>query len=177
MSNVRYVAVLQVTTKLDKIIYMQPVFTPKKDYFAPMHTTEHVLNQTMVRMFGCARSRNAHIEKNKSKCDFFLSQAPTQAQMQELQEKVNEVLAQHLPVTEKILSRAEAQEIKGLDFSKLPAEAGDELRIVFVGDYDACPCIGAHVENTAQTGQFVISSWDFENGRLRIRFKLESEGI
>ena len=93
--------------------------------------------------------------------------------MQELQEKVNEVLSKHLPVTERVLSRAEAQQVQGLDFSKLPAEAGDELRIVFVGDYDACPCIGAHVENTKETGRFVISSWDYENGRLRIRFKLE----
>ena len=73
-----------------------------------------------------------------------------------------------------MLSRAEAARVEGLDFSKLPPEAGDELRIVFVGDYDACPCIGAHVENTKETGHFVISSWDYENGRLRIRFKLEN---
>ena len=153
---------------------MQPVFTPKKDYFAPMHTTEHVLNQTMVRMFGCARSKNAHIEKNKSKCDYFLQQAPTQAQIDELQVRVNEILAQNLPVTIRVLSRAEAEKLPGLDMGKLPPNAGDELRIVFVGEYDACPCIGAHVENTAQTGRFVISSWDYENGRLRIRFKLEN---
>lgn len=38
----------------------------KKDYHRPMHTAEHILNQTMVRMFGCARSANAHIEKKKS---------------------------------------------------------------------------------------------------------------
>ena len=44
-----------------------PSFQPKKDYFEPMHTAEHILNQTMVRMFGCPRSRNAHIEKTKSK--------------------------------------------------------------------------------------------------------------
>ena len=153
---------------------MQPVFIPKKDYFAPMHTTEHVLNQTMVRMFGCERSKNAHIEKNKSKCDYFLPQAPTQEQMEEVQTRVNEVLAQHLPVTTKNISRAEAEKAEGLDLSKLPAEASGDLRIVFVGDYDACPCIGAHVENTSQTGRFVISSWDYENGRLRIRFKLEN---
>lgn len=153
---------------------MQPVFTPKKDYFAPMHTTEHVLNQTMVRMFGCERSKNAHIEKNKSKCDYFLPQAPTQAQIDALEQKVNEVLAQNLPVTIQVLSRAEAEKLPGLDMGKLPPTVGDELRIVFVGEYDACPCIGAHVENTAQTGRFVISSWDYENGRLRIRFKLEN---
>ena len=153
---------------------MQSVFTPKKDYFAPMHTTEHVLNQTMVRMFGCERSKNAHIEKNKSKCDYFLSQAPTDEQINQVQMRVNEILAQRLPVTTKVLSRAEAEQVPGLDLSKLPPDATQELRIVFVGDYDACPCIGAHVENTSQTGRFVISSWDYENGRLRIRFKLEN---
>lgn len=32
---------------------------------APMHTVEHILNATMVKTFGCPRSRNAHIEKRK----------------------------------------------------------------------------------------------------------------
>ena len=38
----------------------------------PAHTSEHILNATMVKMFGCPRSRNAHIEKKKSKCDYIL---------------------------------------------------------------------------------------------------------
>ena len=151
----------------------QDLFTPKKDYFAPMHTAEHVLNQTMARLFGCERSKNAHIEKNKSKCDYFLPAAPTQQQMDEVQKQVNGVLSRHLPVTAKNLSRAKAEQIAGLDLSKLPLDAGDTLRVVFVGDYDACPCIGAHVENTSEVGRFVISSWDWQDGRLRIRFKLD----
>lgn len=152
---------------------MDAVFTPKKDYFAPMHTAEHVLNQTMVRLFACERSKNAHIEKSKSKCDYFLPSAPTQQQMDKVQTQVNEVLAKQLPVTAKTLPRAEAAQIPGLDLSKLPAGAGETLRVVFIGDYDACPCIGAHVQNTAEVGRFVISSWDWQEGRLRIRFKLD----
>lgn len=153
---------------------MESVFTPKKDYCAPMHTAEHVLNQTMVRLFGCERSKNAHIEKNKSKCDYFLASAPSQEQLERVQALVNEVLSQNLPVTSKVLPRSEAAQIPGLDLSKLPADAGEELRIVFVGDYDACPCIGAHVQNTSETGRFIITSWDWAAGRLRIRFKLEN---
>ena len=38
-----------------------------KEEFPPAHTAEHLLNQTMVRMFGCERSTNAHIERKKSK--------------------------------------------------------------------------------------------------------------
>ena len=33
---------------------------------APMHTAEHLLNATMVKTFGCPRSRNAHLERKKS---------------------------------------------------------------------------------------------------------------
>lgn len=36
-----------------------------KAEYPPMHTAEHILNQTMVRMFGCPRSKNAHIERKK----------------------------------------------------------------------------------------------------------------
>lgn len=148
-----------------------PSFTAKKDYFEPMHTAEHILNQTMVRMFGCGRSQNAHIEKSKSKCDFALSSAPAPADMQELERRVNEVIAADLPVTCKVLPRQEAQKVA--DLSKLPPTAGDSLRMVYIGDYDVCPCIGKHVENTAQIGRFKLASWEYVSGRLRIRFKLE----
>ena len=114
----------------------------KKDYHRPMHTAEHILNQTMVRMFGCARSANAHIEKKKSKCDYYLPLAPTEEQVAEIQRKVNDVIARHLPVYEELLSREEAAKIA--DLSKLPADVSETLRIIRVGDYDACACIGQH---------------------------------
>ncbi len=146
-------------------------FQPKKDYFEPMHTAEHILNQTMVRMFGCPRSRNAHIEKTKSKCDYELNHAPSQEQITEIEQKVNQIIAQNLPVTCRMMTREEAAKIS--DTSKLPSGAGDMLRVVFVGEYDACPCIGKHVENTSQIGHFKITTWDWQPGRLRLRFKLE----
>ena len=60
-----------------------------------------------------------------------------------------------------------------MDLSKLPADASETLRIVRVGDYDVCACIGTHVENTYEIGRFKIISHSFENGTLRLRFKLE----
>ena len=39
---------------------------------APMHTTEHIVNRTMVNLFGCERAVSAHIERKKSKLDFAL---------------------------------------------------------------------------------------------------------
>lgn len=143
---------------------------PKKRYNEPMHTCEHILNQTMVRMFGCGRSINAHIERRKSKCDYLLAQPPTEEQLAEIVKKVNEIIVSHLPVYEQLMPMENAAKI--VDLSKLPADASDILRLIHVGDYDACACIGQHVENTAELGHFEIISHDYDNGRWRVRFRL-----
>lgn len=141
-----------------------------KAEYPPMHTVEHILNQTMVRMFGCGRSRNAHIERKKSKCDYSLPCAPSEEQIAEVERRVNEVIAQQLPVTVEFVTRDNVPE--GVDLGKLPADASETLRIVRVGDYDTCACIGTHVENTSEIGCFKIISHSYENGTLRLRFKL-----
>ena len=142
-----------------------------KAEYPPMHTTEHILNQTMVRMFGCSRSKNAHIERKKSKCDYLLAQAPTDEQMAEIARIVNEVIDRHLPVMSEYMPQAEAS--RYVDLSKLPDDASETLRIVRVGDYDVCACIGEHVDNTSEIGHFKMLNYEFADGRLRLRFKLE----
>ncbi|MBQ7946531.1 MAG: hypothetical protein IJ280_07455 [Bacteroidales bacterium] len=142
-----------------------------KAEYPPMHTAEHILNQTMVRMFGCPRSKNAHIERKKSKCDYLLETAPTPEQVAEIESRVNEVIAADLPVSIDFVTHEEAAKI--VDMSKLPEDVSQTLRIVRIGDYDACACVGAHVESTGEIGQFVIISSDWEEGRWRVRFKLK----
>lgn len=142
----------------------------KKLYNEPMHTCEHILNQTMVRMFKCGRSVNAHIERKKSKCDYSLDCEPTFDQILEIVSAVNGVIEQNLPVYEELMSREDAAKI--VDLTKLPDEASETLRIIKVGEYDACACIGQHVDNTSELGRFEIISHNYENGRWRVRFKL-----
>lgn len=143
-----------------------------KEEFPPMHTAEHILNATMVKLFGCPRSRNAHIERKKSKCDYLLPACPTEEQIKEIEDKVNEVIAGNLPVTMEFVTQEEARRIEGLDLSKLPDDASETLRIVRIGDYDVCACIGLHVDNTSKVGTFKIISYDWNEGTLRLRFKL-----
>lgn len=141
-----------------------------KEEYPPMHTAEHILNGTMVRLFGCPRSRNAHIERKKSKCDYLLDSCPTDEQVEEIERTVNEVIARNLDVTVYFMTREQAAKI--VDLSKLPENVSETLRIVRVGDYDACACIGAHVNNTSEIGTFKILSHDFEDGRWRVRWKV-----
>ena len=136
-------------------------------------STEHILNQTMVRMFGCPRSRNAHVEKKKSKCDYILDAEPTPEQVAEIESKINAVIGQNLDVTIEFMARDEAAGL--VDLSKLPEDASETLRIVRIGDYDTCACIGAHVQNTSEIGTFKVISHSFENGVWRLRWKVISQ--
>ena len=141
-----------------------------KQEFPPAHTAEHILNQTMVRMFGCTRSRVNHIERKKSKCNYDLPTCPTEEQIREVEAEVNRIIGADMEVSERYVSRAEVpQEI---DLSKLPADASETLRLVYVGDYDVCPCLGAHVRRTGEIGSFRISSTSFNEGNFRIVFRV-----
>ncbi len=137
-----------------------------------MHTVEHLLNATMVKTFGCSRSRNAHIERKKSKCDYELASCPSEAEMKLIEDKVNEVIKMNLPVTIELMPRQKASLI--VDLSKLPNDVSETLRIVRIGNYDTCACIGAHVKNTQEINNFKIISYDYNQERcvLRVRFKL-----
>lgn len=136
----------------------------------PSHTCEHVLNATMVAMFGCPRSRNAYVERKKSKCDYLLDAEPSAETVAEIERKVNEVIASGLDVTVEFVTRDQAASI--VDLSKLPEDASETLRIVRIGDYDACACIGAHVSNTSEIGQFKIISHSYADGVWRLRWKV-----
>lgn len=136
-----------------------------------MHTAEHLLNQSMVRMFGCGRAFSSHIEKKKSKCDYRFGHDLTPEERAGLEAMVNEAVRADLPVSEEFVPLAVARE--KFDLSRLPeGAAGDTLRVIKIGDYDACPCIGKHVGSTLEIGVFRIISTGFGNGVLRIRFRL-----
>lgn len=146
-----------------------------KQYNPQMHSAEHILNQTMVRMFSCGRSFSNHIEKKKSKCDYHFDRNLTEEEINRIDDKVNEIIQQDLIVTEEFYSRDDAKKIFNL--SRLPEDAGEKVRVIKVGEYDACPCSGLHVKNTQEIGSFRIISTDFNEGVLRVRFKLQDEKV
>lgn len=155
-----------------------------KDEFPPAHTAEHLLNQLMVRMFGCERSRNAHIERKKSKISYILEQKPDRKAEKEIERQMNELIAEDKDVTFEYVTRAELEGIMMdaapgspdalLSLERLPEDASETIRLVRIGDYDVCPCIGKHVRSTAQIGRFEMlgTNWDEGQHSFRIRFKI-----
>ncbi len=143
----------------------------KKQVDPSMHSAEHILNQTMGRLFDCDRCFSAHIERKKSKCDYRFDRPLRDEQLKTLEKEVNRVIQADLHVSEEFISLDSAR--KAYNLSRLPDDAGDHIRIVTVGDYDHCPCIGPHVSSTGEIGAFRITSSGYENGVLPIRFRLK----
>jgi Ser-tRNA(Ala) deacylase AlaX len=155
-----------------------------KEEFPPAHTAEHLLNQLMVRMFGCERSRNAHIERKKSKISYILERKPDRKIEKEIERRMNELIEEDMPVTFELVTRAELEGLimsadpdspdAQLSLDRLPDDASDTIRLVRIGDFDVCPCIGKHVRSTAQIGRFEMlgTNWDEHEKSFRVRFKI-----
>jgi len=121
-------------------------------------------------MFDCGRCFSAHIEKKKSKCDYRFERELSQSEVVQIQARVNDIIQKNMSVSEEYITRAAA--VQHYNTEKLPPDSGDRIRIIRIGDYDTCPCIGPHVKSTREIGPFRITTTSFEDGVLRIRYKL-----
>ena len=143
-----------------------------KEEFPPAHTAEHLLNQTMMRLFGCERSKNAHVERKKSKISYILDHKPTRQEEKEIERRMNELINEDLPVSFEYVTHDNIPE--GISLDRLPEDASETLRLVRIGDYDVCPCIGKHVRSTSQIGRFEMlgTNWDEMTHSFLIRYKV-----
>lgn len=143
-----------------------------KQEYAPAHTAEHLLNQLMIRLFGCERSNNAHIERKKSKISYVLDHKPSRQEEKQIEVEMNRLIEEDLPVKFEFVDRDHVPENVKLD--RLPDDASETIRLVRIGDYDVCPCIGKHVRSTSQIGHFQMlgTNWDEMTHTFRIRFKI-----
>jgi len=138
----------------------------------------------MMRMFGCERSRNAHVERKKSKISYILDRKPDRKEEKEIEDRMNELIREDLPVTFEYVTRVELEGMimdadpdspdSKLSLDRLPADSSDTIRLVRIGDFDVCPCIGKHVRSTSQIGRFELlgTNWDNDKRSFRVRYKI-----
>jgi len=85
---------------------------------------------------------------------------------------MNRLIEEDLPVTYELVERNNLPE--NVTLERLTEEASEKIRLVIIGDYDVCPCIGKHVRSTKQIGKFELlgTNWDEHSKSFRIRFKV-----
>ena len=143
-----------------------------KEEYPPAHTAEHILNGTMDRLYHCGRAFSSHVERKKSKLDYHLPIPLTSQQIADLELRVNEVINRNLEVWSEVALKSDVS--NRFDLSRLPQDASDTVKIVHVGDYDECLCVGLHVRTTSEIGRFRISSSRWQEGVQRLVFRLDA---
>ena len=85
---------------------------------------------------------------------------------------MKELIDEDIPVTFEYATLDNLPE--GVSADRLPADVSDTIRLVRIGDYDICPCIGRHVRSTGQIGRFEMlgTNWDEHEHSFRVRFKI-----
>ena len=125
------------------------------------HTATHILLSALQKVLGDhVEQAGSYVGNDRLRFDFNNSQAMTAEEIAKVEEMVNDVVLQALPVETKVLAIEDAKKLGATAI--FGEKYGEVVRVVAVGGFEA-PfdlefCGGTHLTNSAQIGQFRIVS-------------------
>ena len=125
------------------------------------HTATHILLSALQKVLGPqVEQAGSYVGSDRLRFDFNHHQAMTADEIAKVEEMVNDVVLQALPVETKVLGIEEAKKLGATAI--FGEKYGEVVRVVAVGDFndpfDLEFCGGTHLTNSAQIGQFRIVS-------------------
>ena len=125
------------------------------------HTATHILLSALQKVLGPqVEQAGSYVGSDRLRFDFNHFQAMTAEELSKVEEMVNDVVLQALPVETKVLGIEEAKKLGATAI--FGEKYGEVVRVVAVGDFsdpfDLEFCGGTHLTNSAQIGQFRIVS-------------------
>ncbi|MFB6099488.1 MAG: alanyl-tRNA editing protein, partial [Salinibacter sp.] len=128
----------------------------RRETLKRMHTAQHVVSKVVLDEFGAQTAGN-QIHEDRSRIDFEPASF-SDADVEAIEARTNEVLAADLPVTKEEMARAEAEEQtpEGRGLLDMIPDHVDPLRMVAIEEFDLCPCGGTHVDHLGEVGRIKI---------------------
>ena len=132
------------------------------------HTGQHLLSAVVARELGAA-TVGFRLGAVETTVDLAVP-ALTADALGRLQQQVNRVVMQAVPVTQRWVERSEAEALLAAGvLRKLPERAG-ALRIVSIAGVDENACGGTHVSHTAGIGPILLRAVEKVRGNSRLAF-------
>ncbi len=98
--------------------------------------------------------------------------ALSETQIAEVQEFANKIIRAALPVEAKIVPREDMHRYPIRRKIKFPQ---DDVRLLFIGNYDCTGCGGTHVRNTAEVGLIKLTGTEKIRGHTRVHAKIGNQ--
>ncbi len=133
---------------------------------ARLHTATHIMLAGLRNMFGeDVYQRGSNITPERLRFDFNLDHKMTAEELEKLENFVNSVIKQGIPVTCEIMTvdKAKASGALGIFTNKY----GDEVKVYTIGDVSKEICGGPHAENTSELHHFKILKEESSSSGIR----------
>lgn len=129
------------------------------------HTGQHILSQAFERVLG-AETVSFHLGSEASTIDLSLVAPLARDAVARVEEAANAVVLANTPVTAREYDR---QALRRVALRRVPEVEGP-VRVVHIGDYDACACGGTHVRAAGEVGVIHVSRWERRRDLARVEF-------
>ena len=138
------------------------------------HSSLHLLQSALREIIGDhIHQAGSYAGDEYGRFDFTHFEKVTEKQLQEIEERVNEMIMSNNPVVTEVLSIEDAKQTGAI--ALFDEKYGDSVRVVSMGDVSKEFCGGTHVSNTQEIGVFkIVSEESIGSGirRMTTRTKL-----
>lgn len=136
------------------------------------HSAQHVISRFFQLQYK-TDTVSTQLKLNKSRLDFHPLSKLTPNQLKTIEEQINDLLVESLPITITTLPRSEAfaflkEKKYQTQYLEMIPKSIQEIRIISIGNYDFASCAGTHIRNTSEIGSIALISTK-NKGKLRER--------
>ena len=133
------------------------VFKEERERTMRHHTSTHLLHAGLRYYLGDhVKQAGSLVSPNRLRFDFTHFSQVEQGVLREIENFVNQVIQQNIPVKTHLMSKKEAMESGAMAIFE--EKYGDVVRVIEIGDVSKELCGGTHVRSTGEIGLFKILS-------------------
>lgn len=136
-----------------------------------LHTAHHLLLAALQEKFGkSVKQKGSNITEERLRMDFSFDRKMTDEEKKEIEDRVNQLIEEGIPVLKREMSRDEAEKIGAeMEFG---AKYPDKVSVYFVEKEDGSViskefCGGPHITNTKEIGKFKILKEEASSAGIR----------
>lgn len=137
----------------------------RRSDFMQQHSGQHILSRAFEEVLD-ARTVGFHLSDDYVSVDLDIGLVSSE-DVDRVEDRANEVVFQDVPVFAREYAK---DDLPSGVRSRFGVEA-DRIRVIYIGDFDACPCAGTHLTSSGQVGLIKVNQTDRAHGGVRVVFR------